>query len=189
MSLEGIGRNEHFPTLSTFLWFSPSVSPVLYMTGTESSKSVITQFIVIGFLYREGHVTLLEELGRCGGLPTHLSFSPYSWYSSGLCPIRHLWGVFTDEWEMRTFSHRQFSHGVTPGWIFCFTKCSGVWLTNSTQWLLSLHSKTFSNTARDDHVWYCNTVSHRDIWQLKFLRWHQFDARYFYIIFLFQNVL
>jgi hypothetical protein len=45
------------------------------MTGTESSKSVITQFIVIGFLYRESHVTLLEELGRCGGLPTYLMFT------------------------------------------------------------------------------------------------------------------
>jgi hypothetical protein len=35
------------------------------------------------------------------------------------------------------------------------------------------------------HVWYCNTVSHSGIWQLKFLRWHQFDARYIYINSLF----
>jgi hypothetical protein len=55
MSLEETGRNENFPTLTTFLQFLSSMSPVLYMTGTETSKGIITLFIIIWVLYSESH--------------------------------------------------------------------------------------------------------------------------------------
>jgi hypothetical protein len=51
---------------------------VLYLTGAETSKGVITVFIVTDFLSTEGHVMRLKALRRPGDLPRSYNFSPYS---------------------------------------------------------------------------------------------------------------